>query len=174
MLNLSRIFFSISLLCALMFGCTKIGTSVNVGHSGFDNARTVSISPHASAGIGPIYLGLGAQWNASNPDTVILIVAVFFKYTGITGAELNIDGEKVSLTQLSSSSTDMDNSGGFQISKRGFASDIAIVKKITASKRTWLRLHTPTGYIEDAVIDGAKDSKAYNALIRFITAVEAK
>jgi hypothetical protein len=77
--------------------CTKVGTPVNVGYSGFDNARTVSISPHASAGIKPIWLGLGAQWNASDPNTVILIVAVYFQYSSITGAELNIDGEKVSL-----------------------------------------------------------------------------
>jgi hypothetical protein len=95
-------------------------------------------------------------------------------YTGITEAELNIDGEKISLTRLLNS-TDMDhNDVGRPTSTRAFATDIATVKKIISSKRTWLRIHTPTGYIEDAVIDGATDSKAYNALIRFIAAVEAR
>jgi hypothetical protein len=160
-----------------MSGCgTKTGLSANVAYSGFDNARTVSISPHmnaGNAGPGTIGPGLGAQWNASHPDSVVLIVALFNQYTGITGAELNIDGEKISLAG-SSNPTDMSLHYGSRISTQAFATDIATVKKIIASKRTWLRVHTPTGYIEDAVIDGATDSKAYHALIRFIAAVEAK
>lgn len=159
-----------------MSGCgTKTGLSANVGHSGFDNARTVDIRPHINARTGtPVRTGLGAQWNASHPDTVLLIVAVWDLYTGITEAELNIDGEKISLPRLLNS-TDMDhNDVGRPTSTRAFATDIATVKKIIASKRTWLRIHTPTGYIENAVIDGATDSKAYNALIRFIAAVESK
>jgi hypothetical protein len=158
-----------------MSGCgTKAGRSANVGYSGFDNARTVNILPHGNAVIGTsVRTGLGAQWNASHPDTVLLIVAVWHLFTGITEAELNIDGEKISLSSLSGSTTDFDrNDVERPTSTRAFATDIATVKKIIASKRTWLRIHTPTGYIEGAVIDGATDSNAYNALIRFIAAVE--
>jgi hypothetical protein len=159
-----------------MSGCgTKTGLSANVSYNGFDNARTVNIRPHGTAETGSPFQGLGAQWSASDPNTVFLIVAVWRQYTGITGAELNIDGEKISLTRLSGSTTDMDrNDVGRPTSTRAFVTDIATVKKIIASKRTWLRIHTPTGYIEDAVIDGATDSKAYNALIRFIAAVESQ
>ncbi|MCX5846587.1 MAG: hypothetical protein NTW12_09585 [Deltaproteobacteria bacterium] len=182
MLNSSRVLLLMLLLFTLMSGCgsTKTGLSAIAGHSGFDNARTVNIYPHANVSTGPsIYTGLGAQWNASRPDTVLIIVAVWQlqSYTGITEAELNIDGEKILLTPPSGSTTDFDTIKNYWVyrqSTRAFATDIAIVKKIIASKRTWLRIHTPTGYIEDAVIDGATDSKAYNALIRFIAAVEEK
>jgi hypothetical protein len=177
-LNSSRILLLVSLTCVLVLGCggSKKGLSANVGHSGFDNARTVDIPPHVNAMTGtPIRTGLGAQWNASRPDSVLLIVAMWNQYMVITDAQLNIDGEKISLTRLSDSVTDIDrNDVGRPTSTRAFATDIATVKKIIASKRTWLRVNTPTGYIDDAVIDGGKDSKAYHALIRFIAAVEAK
>lgn len=160
-------------LSVLLYGCgTGAGTSVKVGYSGFDNARTVSIAPHANAKD----TGLGAQWNAAHPDSALLIVAVWWQYVSITEAELNIDGEKISLTPISDSTTDFSSTvnGQIKLSTRAFGTNIATVKKIVASKRTWLRIHTPSGYIEDAVIDGAQDSKAYNALIRFIAAVEEK
>jgi len=177
MLNSSRILLLICLSCALISGCgTKSGLSADVGYSGFDNARIVNIRPHmcaGNAGPGTIGPGLGAQWNASQPNSVVLIVALFNQHKGITGADLNIDGEKISLTG-SSNPTDMSLHYGIRMSTRPFATDVATVKKIIASKRTWVRIHTPAGYIEDAVIDGAIDSKAYNALIRFMTEVEAK
>jgi len=60
-----------------------------------------------------------------------------------------------------------------KISTKGFLTKLDTVEKIIKSKRTWLRVHTPTGTIEDAVINGKKDSKAYHALIRFMDAVNA-
>lgn len=173
MLNSFRILSIMLVLPVLLYGCgTGAGTSAKVGYSGFDNARTVSIAPHANAKD----TGLGAQWNAAHPDSASLIVAVWWQYVSITEAELNIDGEKISLTPISGSTTDFSTmvNGQIRLSTRAFRTNIATVKKIVASKRTWLRIHTPSGYIEDAVIDGAQDSKAYNALIRFIAAVEEK
>jgi hypothetical protein len=158
------------ILCVALLGCgTTAGTSAKVGYSGFDKSRTVDVSPHATAGIGTD-LGIGVQWNEATKDSVILLMAVFWVYTGITGAELNIDGEKIVLIPTGTV-TDMHKTAGIPISIMGFNTQFDIVTKIINSKRTWLRLQTPTGYVEDAVIDGKKDSKAYNALKRFVTAV---
>src|SRR5688572_4331834 len=88
--------------CALVTfvnGCaTTVGHSAKTGHSGFDNARTVDIRPHGNASHGFTPTGIGAQWSEAQKDRVILIIAVFNIHTGITGAELNIDGEKTTLT----------------------------------------------------------------------------
>lgn len=57
-------------------------------------------------------------------------------------------------------------------SRKGFIVPLDLVRKITTSQRTWLRVQTTGGYAEDAVIDGQTDSKAYHALKRFLTAVD--
>lgn len=58
-------------------------------------------------------------------------------------------------------------------SRKGFIVPLDLVRKITMSQRTWLRVQTTGGYAEDAVIDGQTlDSKAYHALKRFLTAVD--
>jgi hypothetical protein len=162
-------------LLALATGCgTTTGLSPEVGRSGFDNARTVDIRPHGNApnGMEMVLTGLGAQWNGAQPDKVVLIVAVFNLTTAITGAELNIDGEKMTLTPLPNA-TDMGAGGDImKTSTRAFGASLETVEKIVNSKRTWLRVHTPTGHLENAVIDGSKDSKAYNALKRFMAQVK--
>ncbi|MES1181139.1 MAG: hypothetical protein ABUL66_04685, partial [Verrucomicrobiota bacterium] len=97
---------------------------------------------------------------------------VINEYIGVAGAELNIDGEKFALTPLQNI-TDMNDDFGIKTSSRTFQTSLATVEKIIHSKRTWIRVNTPTGALENAVIDGDKDSKAYNALIRFMNAVKA-
>jgi hypothetical protein len=159
---------------ALVNGCgTTTGLSPRTAHSGFDNARTVSVAPHGniSAGLSGTSTGIGAQWSEAHKDQAILIVAAYLTYTAITGAELNIDGEKVRLTPTATA-TSMESSSGVKMSTKAFLTELATVEKIIKSKRTWLRLHTPEGSIEGAVIDGDKDSKAYHALIRFMDAVK--
>src|SRR5438552_10205711 len=86
-------------LLSFLAGCgTTTGLSPKVSHSGFDNARIVSIAAHGNAMTGVIGTGIGAQWNEAKKDQVILIIAVFNLITGITGAGLNIDGEMLTLT----------------------------------------------------------------------------
>ena len=162
-------------LLSFFAGCsTTTGLSPKTTHSGFDNARIVNIAAHGNAISGVIGTGIGAQWNEAEKDKVILIIAVFNTYTGITGAELNIDGEKTALIPTAGV-TEMKSADGMtKISTKGFVSNLDTVEKIIRSKRTWLRVHTPTGSMEDAVIDGDKDSKAYHALIRFMDAVKVK
>lgn len=164
---------SVAGLILLLTGCgTTTGLSPKVAHSGFDNARTVRIAPHGNAISGMIGTGIGAEWSEARKDQVILIIAVFNMYTGITGAELNIDGERIALTPTGTV-TDMGSGGDImKTSTQGFVTPLETVEKILRSKRTWLRVHTPTGTMEDAVIDGAKDSKSYHALRRFMQSVK--
>jgi len=85
---------------------------------------------------------------------------------------LNIHGERIALTSTATV-TDMGSGGDImKISAKGFVTELDTVEKIIRSKRTWLRVHTPTGVMEDAVIDGPKDSKAYHALRRFMQSVQ--
>lgn len=157
---------------SLFSGCgTTTGLSPSVSQGGFDNARSVSISPHANAISGMIGTAIGAQWSEAHSDHVILIVAVVNHYTGITGAALNIDGDKIELTPTPTV-TDMITTAGVKWSTKGFVTNLDVVERIVKSKRTWIRVETPTGSMEDPIIDGAKDSKAYHALIRFLAAVK--
>lgn len=166
----------VPLVFAILFGAgcaTDVGLAPRVAKSGFDNARTVSIDVHGNVPTSMtniIGTGLGAQWSEARPDQVILMVAVLNDYTGIVGAELNIDGEKLSLTKAGTV-TEMTSLGSYRQSTNAFITSVGVAEKIVKSQRTWLRVQTPTGTMENAVIDGAKDSKAYHALKRFLVEV---
>lgn len=164
-----------ALVLALLAGCsTTSGLDATVSHSGFDNARIVSIDPHGGACRSVICTGLGAQWNGKRPNQVILIVQIFNDIQAITGAKLNIDGEIHTLT-IKETFTEFSRPGSMlQSSTKGFLTSLDLVQKITNSKRTWLRVQTNSGSFEDAIIDGQTDSKAFHALKRFIAEVDKK
>lgn len=150
---------------------TTSGTSPVIGYSGFDKAKTVSIAPHGNACKEMICTALGAEWNQSKPDQALLIVMIANEITGITGASLSIDGEKIVLIPTQQVTDFSSPLPELRQSAKAFIVPLALIERITTAKRVWLRVSTPTGYYEDAVIDG-EDSKAYNALKRFMLSVK--
>ena len=167
---------AIILLVIFTSSCgTTTGLSPTSSSGGFDNSRKVAIRPHGTApksGFEATIIVLGAEWNEAHRDHVILSVGVANDITGVVGAELNIDGERISL-QPTATVTDMDAGGGvMKMSTKGFVTPLDTVDRILRSKRTWIRIQTPTGTMENAIIDGEKDSKAYHALVRFIREVK--
>lgn len=161
------------LALAALAGCsTTSGTGPNVSRSGFDGARVVTINGHGNACKGMLCTGLGAQWSSKNPTESVLVVYVFNDIKGITGAQLNIDGQTYDLTTMRPFTNFSDFGAATKESRKGFLVPTDLVRKITASQRTWLRVQTTGGYVEDAVIDGQTDSKAYHALKRFLAAVD--
>lgn len=99
------------------------------------------------------------------------MVNIINEYRGITGAQLNMDGQVLTLKKTATATT-MDASGGMKQSTQSFIVPLSLIRDITNSQRTWLRVQTPSGSYEDAVIDGAKDSKAFHALKRFLSSVD--
>lgn len=155
-----------------LVGCaTTTGLAPTTSHSGFDNASVVSISSHGNACTGMTCTGLGAQWSAKTPETALLMVSISNEYKGITGAQLNMDGQVLTLKKTVTA-TSMDGSGGIKQSTQSFIVPLSLIRDITNSKRTWLRVQTTAGSYEDAVIDGDKDSKAFHALKRFLVSVD--
>jgi predicted small secreted protein len=174
MLKTARRVAAVHLLgVALLTGCaTTSGTGPTVSRSGFDNARVVAIDGHGNACKGAVCTGLGAQWSSHVPSEALLVVVIFNEIQAITGAQLNIDGQVIALTNMRDL-TDLSHFAGMKKSQKAFAVPLETVRKIAASKRTWLRVTTPQGSaLEDAVIDGTTDSKAYHALRRFLAAVD--
>lgn len=165
--------FSSILALAALAGCsTTSGTGPNVSRSGFDGARVVTINGHGNACKSMLCTGLGAQWTSKNPTESVLVVYVFNDIKGITGAQLNIDGQTYDLTTMRPFTNFSDFGAATKESRKGFLVPTDLVRKITVSQRTWLRVQTTAGYYEDAVIDGQTDSKAYHALKRFLAAVD--
>lgn len=168
-----KILFTIAMILFISSCATTSGTQPIVGFSGFDNAKTVSIQAHGNACSSLVCTGLGAKWNSSNPERAILTVKIFNEYTAISEAKINIDGKKISLLS-STSVTDFSEPGSvMKTSKRGFGVPLSVIEEILSAKRAWLRVYTPTGYIEDAIIEGDKDSKAFHALSRFMKAINS-
>lgn len=158
-----------------LHGCSNhSGSSVDIGYSGFDNAKTVNIDPHGNiCGLTEVCTGVGAQWNASEPEHAVMMIRIYHQYSAITGAEFNIDGEIVKLKTRSSTDFNTYRIGAqiFKESTNAFLTRVETIEKIISAKRVWLRIYTPTGHLENALIEDGKDSKAYHALNRFIDAV---
>jgi hypothetical protein len=158
----------------ILAGCsTTSGLQASSTRSGFDGSRVVNITPHGAACTRVLCTGLGAQWRSNRPDRAYLAVVVFNEYAAITGAQLNIDGTVHTLSSTSSTDFSPPGTVGVRESRRDFDVPIATLRAIAASKRTWLRVVTPSGALEDAVLDGSTDSKAYHALKRFLAEVDA-
>ena len=161
------------LFFAMLAGCsTTAGSGTNVTRSGFDGARVVTINGHGNACKSMRCTGLGAQWTSKNPTESVLIVYLFNDIKGITGASLNIDGQTYDLSTMQPFTNFNEFGAATQESRKGFLVPLDLIRKITASQRTWLRVQTTGGYVEDAVIDGQTDSKAYHALKRFLASVD--
>ena len=169
-----RILFALSLLVVISGCATTSGTNPVVGYSGFDNAKTVSINPHGNACASMVCTGLGAQWSSSRPESAILIVQVFNEYATISRAELNIDGKKVTLSSVQAVTDFSSPSSVMRESSKGFGVQMSVIEDILSAKSVWLRVYTPTGYVEDPIIDGEKDSKAFHALSRFMASVKSQ
>ncbi|EBE9340285.1 TPA: hypothetical protein ACIUKL_002079 [Salmonella enterica subsp. enterica serovar 4,5,12:b:-] len=162
-------------LTIFLAGCSNsTGLAPSVSQSGFDGARVVDIEPHGNACASMICTGLGAQWSSTKPDIVFLKVKIFNEYKGIAGAKLNIDGQIYDLKPVNQANSFNADGGVMATTEMVFITTPDVVRKITLSKRTWLRVITTTGTIEDPVIDGSQDSKAYYALQRFVAEMDKK
>lgn len=158
----------------LLVGCaTTSGTNPKVSYSGFDKSKIVSINPHGNACPEMICTGIGAQWSEANPHNVILIVSVFNDYAALLSAKLRIDESTIALSNSNELTELSGYDAGIRTSSKGFVVPISVLESLLESKDVWLRVRTPTGYYEDAVIDGQKNSKAFHALRRFMNQVSA-
>lgn len=158
--------------CLVISACaTTTGLQPTEQYSGFDNARVVNILPHGNACTEMICTGFGLQWSSKYPENAFMIVEVFNSVNAIFGVQLNIDGEIVTL-QEGQLLTDTEITRYTEKSTKAFRISMKRLKQIENAKRVWMRVETPSGTIEDAIIDGNTDSKSYHALKRFLAKVE--
>ena len=171
-----RVIFTL-LVSLLLVACSNsTGGSARTYQGGFDNARRVSVDPHGlQCGMSMVCGGLGAQWTSADPENVIVLVNIFNDYRAITGAALDIDGEKVALGDNQALTTFRAPTPGSAMreSRKAFNVPLTIVRRIPSANRVWVRIYTTDGYIDGAVIDGDRDSKAFHALKRFIASVDS-
>lgn len=163
------------LVLGALAGCaTTSGSDARVSRSGFDGARIVTVNPHGNACRSMSCTGLGAQWSSKTPTQSVLVVSLFNEIKAIVGAQLNIDGQVYDLSTMQPFTNFSDFGAATKESRKGFIVPTAMLRKITTSQRTWLRVTTTAGNYEDAVIDGQADSKAYHALKRFLASVDQR
>lgn len=163
-------------LLAVAACSTTSGHAPSVQHSGFDGSRVVDIDPHGGiCSIAATCVNLGAQWSSTHPDSAFLRIQLTgAEYLAIQSAQFNIDGTVVDL-QPGAQATDYDSpSAVLRESTRAFVAPLDTVRRITTGQRVWVRVGTTSGTVESGIIDAGHDSKAYNALRRFIAQVDQK
>lgn len=159
----------------LLSGCgTTVGTNPKTITKGFDNSTQVTINPHGTeCGLQMVCPLIGAVWQSTYPDKVILNIGIINDMVNINEIHFNIDGE---IIKLKSQQITKYQSIGSTIheSNNSFAAEYEIVNKILNSQRTWIRVATSKGAIEGMVKNGDKDSKSYHALKRFNDQIKEK
>jgi len=117
-------------------------------------------------------LGIGAEWTSDNPQSALLEVKVWGAYVGIEQARLNIDGSIVDLSP-SQAITNFTNPTGMQReSDRYFRTTIDQVRRIAKARHVVIQVGTLSTTLENVIIDGTTDSKAYYAMQRFVAMVD--
>lgn len=163
----------IALAALALAGCaTTYGTGPYVTKSGFDGSTVVDINPHGNDCTIMTCTGLGAQWSSTSPDAAVLKVQVFNDFTAITGAKLNIDGQVIDLEPMRGLTNFDTSTPGVKISVKAYHAKLSDLRRIASAQRAWLRVSTPSGYIEDRIVEGSADSKALHAIRRFLAAVD--
>ncbi|WP_458068671.1 hypothetical protein [Rhodanobacter sp. BL-MT-08] len=153
---------------------TTSGHRPTVNQSGFDGSKVVDIDPHGGMcpKITQTCIGLGAQWSSAHAETAILRVELIGEYLNIQSVELNIDGVTTQV-EPTNTTTDFNNETGvLRTSDRSFVASLATIRSMAAAKRVWVRAMTDKGYVENGIVDASGDSKAYNALKRFMAEVD--
>ena len=159
--------YILTALClSVLSGCsTSDGLASKTSHSGFDNARVVKIAPHGTACKTMQCITVGAEWHESAKQQVFLDVGVPNQIIGITYVELNIDGKKS--YNKTYKTTNFTKPAGLNYSTNSVKIPMSTIDAILNSKKTWIRIGTTKGTMENFIIDGGVDSKAYHALKRF-------
>lgn len=171
---MKKLFLSVALGASLLSGCaTTTGVAPKLSQSGFDGSKRIEVMPHgAQCKMKMVCPAVGAVWN-SKESTTGLVISIANSIVGIQGASLNIDGKAIDLGRpIGLTSMDTQNHL-MQKSENRFVVPYALIDEIINGKRVWLRVNTTDGVMEDAIIDENGDSKAYHALKRFKTSVEA-
>lgn len=165
-----------ALAIASLVGCaTTSGLDATVSQSGFDGATTVSVPVHGTAcgSTSGSCLGMGAQWSTARPQVVLLNVALLMDYQPILSAKLSVDDTIVSLDEMQGMTQFSRIGDPVRTSTKYFAIPIGSLRRAVSANKVWLRVSTPSGTVEDRVIDGDVDSKAIHALRRFMAKVDA-
>ena len=160
----------ISLLSCLVGCSTTSGIGAQTAVSGFDGVKSVAIQPHGAACKGIVCPMLGATWLDNQPNNVGFSVKLFNEIANIQSLSFNIDGEIIKIDALST--TSFDREVNVNVSKTSIVAPYSVLTRILQSKRTWMKVSTSKGAYEVAIVDGAIDSKAFNALKRFDAQVQ--
>lgn len=166
-----------AVMAAMMVaGCANTdGLAARESASGFDGARVVSIDPHGVACEALPCISIGGEWNSKRPDTVLALVSVTSgEFSALRRLELNIDGRVVDVApQAGSVSRFTAPVPAMRQSLQTFVLPLADLRAVASARRAWVRVTTLNGYTEQAIIDGATDSKAVHALRRFVAQIDA-
>jgi hypothetical protein len=153
-------------LLSCLVGCsTTSGTGAQTSVSNFDGVKSVAIQPHGAACKGMVCPMLGATWLDNQPNNVGFSVELFNEIASIHSVAFNIDGQIIKVDALLPTNFSPDVS--VKASRTSVLLPYSVLTQILQSKRTWLRVSTSKGTYEAAIVDGAVDSKAFNALKRF-------
>lgn len=163
----------IALAALVLSACaTTSGLAPTETRSGYDGARVVTVSPHGGACTSLPCLMLGAQWNDKSPDRAIITVNLHGEWKPVTSARLMIDGKEHALQPTPGLTTFNPVGQGWRESSRSFGASLAMVRSLSTADRAWLRVGTPEGTMEVAIVDGGTDSKALHAMRRFLAQVD--
>lgn len=183
---MQRILFAFSLILSLASCATTSGLNATSTQSSFDGSKSIDITPHGmSCKNTGIYCGmLGFRWDDKHPNTAFIRTQVIDmagtmlvggKFVNIYKLRFNVDGNITDLQPIGDGFTkhDYDTIIG-RTSNQAFAVPVDFLRTLHSSQNVKVQLVTDKGNFNDYLITNGKDTKAYNALGRFLTAYDNK
>lgn len=160
----------VACLCLLTAGCASMADSmsglsglgqVTQHKSSFDGSITVDMSPawlydETRSIFDPVPFKLGAQWQNTDPDSVLLVIAFDSStganrlYTNFQGVDINIDGQitthkVIGSTQHERSNYNTVSQSIYTSSSNAVAIPLERLEKMVAAKDTRIRIRSTSG-----------------------------
>jgi len=174
---------------AALSGCANMVDSMNKAAgigvvsediSTFDGAKIIKVSPswlyEAKENLTPNRTKLGARWSNASPDDVVLELLYESStsgygstYLGITGIDININGNKSSYstnkqTSLDSGSYNTVSKTIYTESENSVVIPLSLLTSMVSAKDVRIRIYTSKGY-EDAVFSIERSSSGQGAAL---------
>lgn len=117
---------------------------------------------------------IGAQWSASAPKDILLIVKRNESLNKVKGVYLNLDGNVVFLTEITNTrSPSNELLTQPQPAYISFKTSVDTLKSLVGSERAWLRVTTDSNYFDDKIKDNNVRSDAFHSFVRFLKTIES-
>lgn len=152
-------------------GCASKQALVPQVQQGVDakGVKTVTVAPERVQCSRPQCPTLAASWSAAKKGQAVLSIGLPNQQAAVTGADFHFGSGEVLRVRSRSQTAAMQQ--GYPAT--AFDVPLRTMERLAYSPRTWVRVYTEGGNVDETINSGEETSRAFTAMNYFMGGVEA-